>query len=69
MMSIRRSARSGLAAVTALFVLACSGTNDDGPAGNAGSIQVGVSPTNNSVQQGASSVVTVTLTRAGGFAV
>ena len=65
MTEIRRAGRNGIAAVCALLLLACGG--DDGPAGNAGSIQVTVNPASLPLQQGQNGVVNVALTRSGGF--
>ena len=56
------------AAATTIFALACGNYGDDGPTGTNGSIQIAVTPASASVPAGASTFVTVALTRVGGFA-
>jgi hypothetical protein len=57
--------RLGIAAIMMAAFVSCSG-NDDGT-GPTGSIQVSVSPTAVTIQQGSSGTLTLTLVRAGGF--
>ena len=55
-----------MATVATVLALTCSG-DDDGPSGNAGSIQVVLTPATFSLPQGSSSSATLSLTRGGGF--
>lgn len=66
-MWMRRAGRQGIAGGATAIAAACGGGGDDGPVGNTGSIQVALSATSLSVQQGSGGSVTATLTRGGGF--
>ena len=55
-----------MAAVATALTLTCGG-EDDGPSGNAGSIQVTLTPSSFSLPQGGTGAVTLSLTRGGGF--
>jgi hypothetical protein len=64
-----RNRRVGWAILaTAALAIQNSCDSDEGPTGNSGSFAISVSPAANSAQQGASTFVTVTLAREGGFA-
>ena len=65
MLWIRRTGREGMAAVATALSLTCGG--DDGPSGNAGSIQIALTPATFSLPQGGTGSVTLALTRGGGF--
>jgi len=66
-MTTRRAWREWIAGTFAALALACGNDGDNGPVGNTGSIQIAVEPASLSVEQGGSSSVAVSLTRAGGF--
>src|SRR5688572_9306882 len=70
MTSIQRTGRGWFAAGLVVLGLACGDDTDgdEGPTGNTGSIAIVVGPATTSIQPGAGTFVSVTLTRAGGFA-
>jgi hypothetical protein len=55
-----------MAAVATALALTCGG-EDNGPSGNAGSIQIALTPATFSLPQGGTGAVTLALTRGGGF--
>lgn len=59
--------RLGAAAMISTALASCSSDSGDGGAGPTGSIQVSVSPTAVTIQQGMSGTLTLTLVRGGGF--
>ena len=63
----RRATRDPIIAAATAVALACGGDGDKEPTGNTGSIQVAVSPSAISVQQGGNGSVTASITRSGGF--
>ena len=67
MASVHSRASSALIAACVFSALSCDGTDDDGPTGNSGSFAIAISPASLTVAQGATSFITVTLTRGGGF--
>jgi len=65
MTRIQRAGRSALVTAAVLCALSCG--DDEGPVGNAGSIQLAVSPATVAAPQGQTGTVTATLTRTGGY--
>lgn len=66
----RCNVRQRVLLLAAFFLAACSSGGDDGngPSGQTGSFTVTIAPTSLSIMAGASNTVTVTVSRAGGFA-
>jgi hypothetical protein len=64
---IQHAGRRGIATLATALAAACGDGDNNGPAGNSGSIQLSVTPATLTLQQGATGSVNATLARSGGF--